>query len=67
MFVHAGYPTLEAVNRAEAQLYTIVNQQSSLLSYFDCFIGLVVPSLAAVAMAMCIKNFKPPQKPTEAH
>src|ERR1700746_1584099 len=41
-FRHAGYSAVEAANRAEAQLYSIANQQASLLSYFDCFIGLIV-------------------------
>ena len=67
VFVHGGYSVVEAANRAEGQLYAIVNQQASLLSYFDCFVGLVVPAVVAVTVALCIKNFNPPGKPTEAH
>jgi hypothetical protein len=61
------FSTIEAANRAEGQLYSILNQQSSLLSYFDCFVSLIVPGLAAVGVALLIKNFKPPGKPAESH
>jgi MFS transporter, DHA2 family, multidrug resistance protein len=67
VFVRGGYSALEAANRAQGQLYAIVNQQASLLSYFDCFVGLIIPAVVAVAVALCIKNFNPPGKPTEAH
>jgi MFS transporter, DHA2 family, multidrug resistance protein len=66
-FRHAGYSAVEAANRAEAQLYSIVNQQASLLSYFDCFIGLIVAAGVGVALALAIKKFGPPGKPAEAH
>jgi DHA2 family multidrug resistance protein len=67
VFVHAGYSAVEAANRAEGQLYSILNQQASLLSYFDCFVGLLLPGFAGIAVALLIKNFKPPGKPAESH
>jgi MFS transporter, DHA2 family, multidrug resistance protein len=66
-FMHAGYSAIEATSRAQAQLYAILNQQASLLSYLDCFVGLVVPASIGLALAMAIKNFKPPQKQAPAH
>jgi len=67
VFVHAGYCAVEAASRAKGQLYAIVNQQALLLSYFDCFVGLVVPCLAGITVGLCIKNFQPPGKPAEGH
>jgi MFS transporter, DHA2 family, multidrug resistance protein len=66
-FMHAGYSAVEAANRAEAQLYNILNQQASLLSYLDCFTGLIVAACAGVALASVIKKFGPPGKPADAH
>jgi MFS transporter, DHA2 family, multidrug resistance protein len=66
-FVHAGYSAIEAANRAEGQLYSILNQQASLLSYFDCFFGLIVPACAGLVLALVIKKFRPPGKPAAAH
>jgi DHA2 family multidrug resistance protein len=66
-FMHAGYSTIEAAKRAEAQLYSILNQQASLLSYLDCFVGLIVPACAGLVLALVIKNFRPPEKPAAAH
>jgi DHA2 family multidrug resistance protein len=59
-FTHAGYSAVDAANRAQAQLYNILNQQASLLSYLDCFTGLIVAALAGVALALTIKKFRPP-------
>src|SRR6266446_1827025 len=56
-FRHAGYSAVEAASRAEAQLYSILNQQASLLSYFDCFIGLIVAAGVGGALALAIKKF----------
>jgi hypothetical protein len=67
VFVHAGYSTIEAANRAQAQLYALLNQQASLLSYLDCFVGLVLPAGIGLILAMTIKNFRPPQKQAPAH
>jgi DHA2 family multidrug resistance protein len=66
-FMQAGYSAIEAAKRAEGQLYNILNQQASLLSYLDCFTGLIVAAGAGVALALIIKKFGPPGKPTEAH
>jgi hypothetical protein len=57
----------EAANRAGAQLYAILNQQASLLSYLDCFVRLVVPAGAGLVLAMVIQNFRPPEKQAPAH
>src|SRR6201987_5115331 len=57
-FIHAGYSAIEAANRAEGQLYSILTQQASLLSYFDCFLGLIVPAFAGLILAAAIKDFK---------
>src|SRR6202047_660653 len=51
-FMHAGYTAIEATNRAEAQLYSVLVQQASLLSYFDCFVGLIVPASAGLVLAL---------------
>jgi MFS transporter, DHA2 family, multidrug resistance protein len=66
-FIHAGYSAIAAANRAEGQLYSILNQQASLLSYFDCFYGLIVPAYAGLVLALVIKKFRPPGKPAAAH
>jgi hypothetical protein len=66
-FIHAGYSAIEAANRAEGQLYSMLTHQASLLSYFDCFVGLVVPACAGLILAAAIKNFRPPGKPAGAH
>jgi DHA2 family multidrug resistance protein len=66
-FMHAGYTAIEATNRAEAQLYSALVQQASLLSYFDCFVGLLVPAFAGLILALVIKNFGPPEKPAAGH
>ena len=65
--MHAGYSAIETANGAEAQLYSALNQQASLLSHFDCFTGLIVPAFASLVLALTIKNFQPPGKPTGAH
>jgi MFS transporter, DHA2 family, multidrug resistance protein len=67
MFTHAGYSAIEAANRAQAQLYALLNQQASLLSYLDCFVSLVLPAGVGLILAMSIKNFRPPQKQAPAH
>jgi MFS transporter, DHA2 family, multidrug resistance protein len=59
-FMHAGYSAIEAATRAEAELYTILNLQASLLSYLDCFVGLIVPACAGLVLALLIKHFNPP-------
>jgi MFS transporter, DHA2 family, multidrug resistance protein len=65
-FKHAGYSGIEAASRAQAQLYAVLNQQASLLSYLDCFVGLVVPACLGLLLAMAIKNFRPPAKQAPA-
>ena len=63
-----SYPRrVKYCNGAEAQLYSALNQQASLLSHFDCFTGLIVPAFASLLLALTIKNFRPPGKPTGAH
>jgi DHA2 family multidrug resistance protein len=66
-FMHAGYSAIEAANRAEAELYNILTQQASLLSYLDCFVGLIVPACIGLVSASVIKNFGSPQKQASAH
>jgi MFS transporter, DHA2 family, multidrug resistance protein len=66
-FMHAGYTAIEATNRAEAQLYSALVQQASLLSYLDCFVGLLVPACAGLILALVIKNFGSPGKSAAAH
>jgi DHA2 family multidrug resistance protein len=65
--MHAGYSAIEATKRAEAQLYSILNQQASLLSYLDCFLGLIGAAICGLLLALVIKNFNPPQKSPAAH
>jgi hypothetical protein len=59
-----GIPQSRQQNRAQGQLYSMLTQQASLLSYFDCFLGLIVPACAGLTLAAAIKNFKPPGKPS---
>ena len=66
-FMHAGYSALEAAHRAQGQLYGVLTGQASLLSYFDCFAGLIVPACAGLVLAAAIQEFKPPSKPANAH
>jgi MFS transporter, DHA2 family, multidrug resistance protein len=61
-FMQAGDTAIEATKRAEGELYHILNQQASLLSYFDCFIGLMFPALAGVGLALTIRKFQAPEK-----
>jgi len=65
--MHGGYSAVEAASRAEGELYAILSQQASLLSYLDCFVGLIVPACLGVALAFAIKNFKGPKKQAPAH
>src|SRR5260370_30995306 len=67
VFVHAVSSPVAAVNPPESQPYNIMNQPATVLSYFDCFVGLLLPGLAGVGVALLIKNFRPPGKPAEAH
>jgi hypothetical protein len=48
-FVHAGYTAVEAANRAQGELYSVLNQQAYQLSYLDCFLGLIVRGDARIA------------------
>jgi hypothetical protein len=63
-FIHVRHRTEP---RAEAELYAILSQQASMLSYLDCFVGLIVPACLGVALAFAIKNFKGPKKQAAAH
>ena len=65
--VHGGYSAIAAASRAEAQLYALLNQQASLLSYLDCFAGLILPACLGVTLAFAIKSFKGPRKQAAAH
>jgi MFS transporter, DHA2 family, multidrug resistance protein len=65
--MHGGYSAIAAASRAEGQLYALLNQQASLLSYLDCFVGLIVPACLGVALAFAIKNFKGPRKQAAVH
>jgi MFS transporter, DHA2 family, multidrug resistance protein len=67
VLMHGGYSAIAAASRAEGELYTLLNQQASLLSYLDCFVGLIVPACLGVALAFAIKNFKGPRKQAPAH
>jgi MFS transporter, DHA2 family, multidrug resistance protein len=67
VFMHAGYSAVEAAKRAEAQLYAILNQQASLLSYLDCFIGLIIPASVGLLLALAVKKFGPGAKSASAH
>ncbi|MBV8329184.1 MAG: MFS transporter, partial [Verrucomicrobia bacterium] len=65
--VHGGYSAIAAASRAEAQLYALLNQQASLLSYLDCFAGLILPACLGVTLAFAIKSFEGPRKQAAAH
>ena len=67
VFVHAGYSAVEAAKRAEGQLYAILNQQASLLSYLDCFTGLIIPAFIGLLLTLAIKKFGAPAKAPSAH
>jgi MFS transporter, DHA2 family, multidrug resistance protein len=67
LFLHAGYTAIESANRAQAQIYSILQQQASLLSYLDCFLGLILPAAIGLGLALIIKNFRPGGKPAESH
>ena len=66
-FAHAGYTAYEAANRASAELGAILQQQSTLMAFLDCFAALIVPSLAGVLLALAVKKFSPVGKPSAAH
>jgi MFS transporter, DHA2 family, multidrug resistance protein len=61
-FMEAGYTLIEATNRAQGELYNVLSQQASLLSYFDCFTGLLLPASIGVLLALTIKKFQAPGK-----
>jgi hypothetical protein len=42
------------------ELYATLNQQASLLSYYDCFVGLLLAAAAGVMLALPIKSFRSP-------
>ncbi len=66
-FVHAGYTAVEAANRALGELYAVLNQQASLLSYLDCFLGLIVPATLGLLLTLTIKKFGTGGKSAPAH
>jgi hypothetical protein len=66
-FVHAGYTVFEAANRARGELYAVLNQQASLLSYLDCFLGLIVPATLGLLLTLTIKKFGTGGKSAAAH
>jgi DHA2 family multidrug resistance protein len=66
-FVHAGYTVFEAANRAQGELYAVLNQQASLLSYLDCFLGLIVPATLGLLLTLTIKKFGTGGKSAAAH
>jgi hypothetical protein len=66
-FVHAGYTAVEAANRAQGELYSVLNQQASLLSYLDCFLGLIVPAALGLVLTLTIKKFGTGGKSAAAH
>jgi MFS transporter, DHA2 family, multidrug resistance protein len=67
VFMQGGYSAVEAAGRAQGELYAVLSQQASLLSYLDCFVGLIVPACLGVALAFAIKNFQGPKRPAAAH
>jgi MFS transporter, DHA2 family, multidrug resistance protein len=67
VFMQGGYSAVEAAGRAQGELYAVLSHQASLLSYLDCFVGLIVPACFGVALAFAIKNFKGPKKSAAAH
>ena len=67
IFVHAGYTAVEAANRAQGELYAVLNQQASLLSYLDCFLGLIVPATLGLLLTLTIKKFGTGGKSAPAH
>jgi DHA2 family multidrug resistance protein len=67
LFVHAGDTAIDAMQKAEGQLYGLLNKQASLLSYLDCFTALILPASVGLLLALAIKKFKAPEKSAPAH
>ena len=61
----AGYTLPEAKIRAQAMLANIVNQQSSMMAFLDCFLVLAIPAALGVGLAFFIKKWKPAGGPAE--
>ena len=61
----AGYTLPEAKTRAQAMLAGMVNQQSSMLAFLDCFLVLMIPAALGVVLALFIKKWRPAGGPGE--
>ena len=55
----AGYTLPEAKARAQAVLAGIVNQQSAMMAFLDCFLVLVIPAALGVGLALFVKRWRP--------
>jgi DHA2 family multidrug resistance protein len=67
VFMRAGYSAIEAANRAQGELYAVLNRQASLLSYLDCFICLIIPASLGLILALAIKKFGDGAQSPAAH
>ncbi len=55
----AGYTLPEAKVRAQAMLAGMVNQQSAIQAFLDCFLVLTIPAALGVGLALFIKRWNP--------
>lgn len=55
----AGLTLPDAKIRAQAMLAGLVNQQSALLAFLDCFLVLAIPSALGAVLALFVKKWKP--------
>jgi DHA2 family multidrug resistance protein len=57
-FIRGGYSAADAALRARAQVEALLQQQSALLAFLDCFWWLGVIALAGPLLAMLIRRFR---------
>jgi DHA2 family multidrug resistance protein len=57
-FIHGGYSVADAALRARAQVEALLQQQSALLAFLDCFWLLGVIALAGPLLALLIRRFQ---------
>jgi DHA2 family multidrug resistance protein len=56
---HAGNTLFEAARKSEAELYALVTQQATLLSYLDCFLLFMIPTGVGALCCFLVKKFAP--------
>jgi DHA2 family multidrug resistance protein len=66
LMVH-GYSQADAMRAATLHYYNLLEQQTRLLGFMDCFRGLGLLTIAMVPLVFLIRNFKVAGKAPAGH